>query len=80
VKHGAQPTVVTLLINKTQMVVVHIEFLHGNVVDRDAVELLLFPPTKTIDVDGPRLLPVISINADILAEIRLLRIGETVGA
>ena len=60
--------------------VIHIEFLHGNVIDRDTVRLLLLLLTKTIDVDRPCLLLIISINTNILAEIRLLCIGKTVGA
>ena len=60
--------------------VVHIEFLHGNVIDRDTVKLLLLLLTKTINVNRPCLLLIILINANILVEIRLLCIGETVGA
>jgi hypothetical protein len=62
------------------MVVVHIEFLHSDIVDRDAVELLLLPLTKVIDVNRPRFLLIISINTSILAEVCLLCIGETVRA
>jgi hypothetical protein len=51
VKHSAELSVVTLIINKTEIIIVHVKFLKRNVVDRCALIFLFLLPPEIVYVN-----------------------------
>ena len=62
-EYGTKLSVVTLVIDKAKVMVVHVKLLNYNVVDRNTLVCLFLPPAEAVCVNRAYILPVTVIDA-----------------